>query len=69
MFTCAQGNALWEWDAWSPSFGHGGIYHEGAADTQWGRAWAYWKREVRGVVMQASAARNVCHLPQAPCVS
>lgn len=46
LLCCMQGNALWEWDGWSPSFGHGGIFHEGAHDTQWGRAFAFWKREV-----------------------
>lgn len=38
-------NALWEYDGWSES-SNGGIYHEGAQDTEWGRSLAYWKREV-----------------------
>ncbi len=24
-------------------FGNGGIYHEGAPDTEWGRGYAFWK--------------------------
>lgn len=38
-------NALWDYDGWEQS-GNGGIYHEGAGDTPWGRAFAWWKREV-----------------------
>ena len=42
-----QGNALWEYDGWGPDW-NGGIYHEGGHDTTWGRAFGFWKREVRG---------------------
>lgn len=40
-----QKNALWDFDGWEQG-GNGGIYHEGAGDTPWGRAFAWWKREV-----------------------
>ena len=47
------GNALWDYDGWEQ--GHnGGIYHEGAPDTRWGRQFAFWKREV--VAMAGDAA-------------
>ena len=26
-----------------PQSGNGGIYHEGAPDTEWGRGYAFWK--------------------------
>lgn len=38
-------NSLWEYDGWSTQ-NNGGIYHENAADTEWGRALAHWKSEV-----------------------
>lgn len=47
------GNALWNYDGWESNH-NGGIYHEGAPDTRWGRAFAYWKREV--VTMAGDAA-------------
>ena len=48
-----SGNALWDYDGWEQ--GHnGGIYHEGAPDTRWGRQFAFWKREV--VAMAGDAA-------------
>ncbi len=47
-----EGNALWEYDGWGPD-NNGGIFHEGAPDTEWGRQLAFWKREVR---RRASAA-------------
>ena len=44
------GNNLWDYDGWSQDF-NGGIYHENAPDTPWGRQFAFWKNEVRkGVV-------------------
>nr|QKY15164.1 starch branching enzyme (1,4-alpha-glucan branching enzyme II) (SBE2) [Polytomella parva] len=48
-------NALWEYDGWSDGGGNGGIYHEGAPDTQWGRAYAFWKSEVRQMTLDACA--------------
>lgn len=42
-----EGNALWEYDGWGPD-NNGGIYHEGAPDTEWGRQLAFWKGEVGG---------------------
>ncbi|KAL6751388.1 glycoside hydrolase superfamily [Haematococcus lacustris] len=50
-----EGNALWDWDGWSPHPGHGGLFHEGAHDTQWGRAFAVWKREVRDMLYASCA--------------
>lgn len=38
-------NALWNFDGWSEN-NNGGIFHEGAPDTEWGRALAHWKTEV-----------------------
>jgi len=49
------GNALWNWDGPGPIFNCGGIFHEGAPDTPWGRAFAFWKREVREMATQAAA--------------
>ena len=40
-----EGNILWDFDGWSQD-NNGGIYHEGAPDTQWGRGYAWWKSEV-----------------------
>ena len=40
------GNSLWNFDGPGGSFNCGGIYHEGAPDTHWGRQLALWKREV-----------------------
>lgn len=45
-------NELWDWDGWE-EMGNGGIYHERAPDTQWGRAFAFWKAEVRRMVHDA----------------
>jgi 1,4-alpha-glucan branching enzyme len=44
-----DGNALWEYDGWGPNW-NGGIYHEGGHDTQWGRAFGFWKKEVRDMI-------------------
>jgi len=49
-----DGNALWEYDGWGPDW-NGGIYHEGAPDTEWGRGFAFWKREVRDMAVAACA--------------
>lgn len=38
-------NALWDYDGWEVG-ANGGIYHEGAGDTPWGRSFAWWKKEV-----------------------
>lgn len=40
-----DGNTLWDFDRVAGD-GGGGTYHEGAADTPWGRSFAFWKREV-----------------------
>lgn len=45
-------NSLWEYDGWS-SGNNGGIYHENAADTEWGRALAHWKSEVLHMLCQS----------------
>lgn len=47
-----DGNMLWEYDGWGPDM-NGGIYHEGAHDTPWGRSWAFWKEEVCKMVQDA----------------
>jgi len=47
-----DGNALWEYDGWGPDW-NGGIYHEGGHDTTWGRAFGFWKREVRDMIEEA----------------
>lgn len=50
-----SGNMLWDWDGWEE--GHnGGIYHEGAPDCMWGRQWAFWKSEVRAMIVGATEA-------------
>ncbi|KAG2484155.1 hypothetical protein HYH03_017036 [Edaphochlamys debaryana] len=49
-----DGNSLWEYDGWGPDW-NGGIYHEGGHDTQWGRGFAFWKREVRDLIEAACA--------------
>lgn len=49
-----DGNSLWEYDGWGPDW-NGGIYHEGAHDTQWGRGFAFWKQEVRAMAEAACA--------------
>lgn len=47
-------NTYWEYDGWGPDM-NGGIYHEGAPDTEWGRALAFWKQEVVDMVVAASS--------------
>ncbi|KAG1668585.1 hypothetical protein FOA52_007320 [Chlamydomonas sp. UWO 241] len=47
-------NELWEYDGWGPDV-NGGIYHEGGPDTDWGRSFGFWKREVRDYVCAAAA--------------
>ncbi len=47
-------NALWNYDGWSDNK-NGGIYHEGAQDTEWGRSLAYWKREVMHMLEESCA--------------
>ncbi|GLC39115.1 hypothetical protein PLESTB_000005900 [Pleodorina starrii] len=49
-----DGNSLWEYDGWGPDW-NGGIYHEGGHDTQWGRGYAYWKREIQAMAEAACA--------------
>ncbi|KXZ43862.1 hypothetical protein GPECTOR_78g49 [Gonium pectorale] len=49
-----DGNSLWEYDGWGPDW-NGGIYHEGGHDTQWGRGFGFWKREVRSIMEAACA--------------
>ena len=49
-----DGNELWDWDGWE-AMGNGGIYHEGSGDTEWGRGFAFWKREVRDMALEACA--------------
>jgi 1,4-alpha-glucan branching enzyme len=58
-----EGNALWEFDGWGPGWAHGGIYHENAPDTEWGRQFAFWKGEVRDAgtgAAHACAHAHVC---------
>ncbi|KIZ02351.1 1,4-alpha-glucan branching enzyme [Monoraphidium neglectum] len=50
-----EGNALWEFDGWGPGWAHGGIYHENAPDTEWGRQFAFWKGEIIDMVTAACA--------------
>jgi len=40
-----DGNALWNYDGWA-EHNNGGIFHENAPDTEWGRSLAHWKAEV-----------------------
>jgi 1,4-alpha-glucan branching enzyme len=47
-------NSLWDFDGWE-AFANGGIYHENAPDTPWGRQFAFWKTEVRAMAIDASA--------------
>jgi len=47
-------NALLNFDGWGENL-NGGIYHEGAPDTPWGRQFAFWKREVRDYALDAAA--------------
>lgn len=49
-----DGNALWNYDGWAEN-NNGGIYHENAPDTEWGRALAHWKTEVMDM-LKASCA-------------
>lgn len=49
-----DGNALWNYDGWGPD-NNGGIYHEGAPDTEWGRQFAFWKREVIDMVSSTAS--------------
>ncbi|EFJ45925.1 1,4-alpha-glucan branching enzyme II [Volvox carteri f. nagariensis] len=53
-----DGNSLWEYDGWGPDW-NGGIYHEGGHDTQWGRGFAFWKREVLAMA-EAACATWLC---------
>jgi 1,4-alpha-glucan branching enzyme len=39
---------------WGPDW-NGGIYHEGAPDTEWGRNFAFWKSEVVRMLEDACA--------------
>eukprot|EP00887_Chlorella_sp_A99_P003655 scaffold7.g3655.t1 len=48
-------NMLWDFDGWEESH-NGGIYHEGAPDCPWGRQWAFWKGEVRRMIVGAAEA-------------
>jgi len=45
-----DGNELWVYDGWDVD---GGIYHERAGDTTWGRQFAFWKTEVMDMVVAA----------------
>lgn len=49
-----DGNALWEYDGWSYD-NNGGIYHENAPDTEWGRSLAHWKKEVIDMLKDSCA--------------
>ncbi|KAK9822655.1 hypothetical protein WJX81_004831 [Elliptochloris bilobata] len=51
-----EGNELWEYDGWGPGYAHGGIYHEHAPDTTWGRNFAFWKTEVTDMLRDACAS-------------
>jgi len=44
-----DGNLLWDYDGWEQA-ANGGIYHEGAPDNDWGRSYAFWKKEVRDML-------------------
>ncbi|KAI3423988.1 hypothetical protein D9Q98_009821 [Chlorella vulgaris] len=48
------GNMLWDFDGWEEA-ANGGLYHEGAPDCPWGRQWAFWKAEVRRMLVGAAA--------------
>jgi 1,4-alpha-glucan branching enzyme len=52
-----DGNALWDYDGWSDN-NNGGIYHENAPDTEWGRSLAHWKVEVMDM-LKASCAMYI----------
>jgi hypothetical protein len=41
--------------------GAGGIYHENAHDTPWGKAWAFWKKEVSLELQGANGGRGEGH--------
>eukprot|EP00189_Rhodosorus_marinus_P009067 CAMPEP_0184752574 /NCGR_PEP_ID=MMETSP0315-20130426/43648_1 /TAXON_ID=101924 /ORGANISM="Rhodosorus marinus, Strain UTEX LB 2760" /LENGTH=547 /DNA_ID=CAMNT_0027231913 /DNA_START=1256 /DNA_END=2899 /DNA_ORIENTATION=+ len=45
-----DGNELWDYDGWSHE---GGIYHERAGDTPWGKQFAFWKTEVMDMLRAA----------------
>eukprot|EP01023_Acetabularia_acetabulum_P029445 TRINITY_DN2779_c0_g1_i1.p1 TRINITY_DN2779_c0_g1~~TRINITY_DN2779_c0_g1_i1.p1 ORF type:complete len:684 (-),score=140.22 TRINITY_DN2779_c0_g1_i1:276-2021(-) len=47
-------NALWDYDGWEENH-NGGIYHEGGADTEWGRGFAFWKNEVQNMLFDSCA--------------
>jgi len=46
------GNELWDYDGWELN-ANGGIYHENAPDTPWGRAFGFWKAEVRQMLLDS----------------
>lgn len=48
------GNALWDFDGWEYE-ANGGVYHEGGADNDFGREFAYWKAEVYRMVYDSCA--------------
>lgn len=48
---------------------NGGIYHEGAPDTEWGRQFAFWKQEVSAGGLCVAAAgldAALCLCPECP---
>lgn len=49
-----DGNEMWDFDGWGANM-DGGIYHEGAMDTEWGKGFAFWKNEVLGLAKESCA--------------
>jgi hypothetical protein len=49
-----HGNELWDYDGWGTNM-DGGIYHENAMDTEWGKGFAFWKQEVVNMAKEACA--------------